>query len=254
MSWSRVGAAATLATLAVVPSAHAYELQAMPRLVDGQTVTYHNATAYRGPLRTAVGAINRADVGVRLVPAATPSAANIRIGYLTIGCSGTQRGQAYRGRLQIARRCGRDAARHALLHELGHALGLGHEDARCSVMNSWWVDGKPRRCGRFTWREPLQRDDIAGLRAIWRRDAPAAVRPQIRTRSLTVRAGEPVDFVDATSGVGGWLAEWTFGDGATARGPAARHVFAEPGVYAVRLQIESAGRVSSVAEIVTVLP
>ena len=226
----------------------------MPRLVDGHTVTYHNATAYRGPLRTAVSAINRAGAGVRLVPAASGSAANIRIGYLSIGCTGTQRGQAYRGRLQIARGCGRDAARHALLHELGHALGLGHEDERCSVMNSWWVDGKPRSCRRFSWRDPLQRDDIAGLRAIWSAGAPAMVRPRIGTRSLTVRVGEPVDFVDATSGAGGWTAQWTFGDGGTASGPAARHVFAQPGVYSVRLQIEAGGRVSSVAELVTVLP
>ena len=248
------GAAVVTASVAFAAPAHAYELQVMPRLVSGHTVTYHNATAYRQALRASVRAINRADVGVRLLPTTSRASADIRIGYLAIGCRGTRRGEAFRGSISIARRCGPSAARHAVLHELGHALGLGHEDSRCSVMNSWWDDGKPRRCRSFSWKHPLQADDIAGLRAIWAGDAPVSVRPRIMTRSLVVRAGEPVDFVDASDGEGGWISEWSFGDGAIATGTAVRHVFAQAGVYWVRLQIGSGGRVSSVAELVTVLP
>ena len=253
MSYVKAGSAWLALCAFLAPAADAYELQVMPRLVEGPTVRYHDATAYRHAVSASVRAINRADAGVRLVRVKSRRDADIRIGYLSAGCRGTKRGEAFRGEIAIARGCGRAAARHAVLHELGHALGLDHEDSRCSVMNSWWVDGKPRHCRRFSWRSPLQRDDVAGLRAIWRGSTPLP-RPRIGVRSLVVRAGEPVDFVDATSGAGGWVAEWSFGDGTTAAGPAARHAFDRPGTYLVRLQLTVDGRAAAVSELVTVIP
>jgi len=254
VSYRKVGICAVGLALASTPAAQAYELQVMPRLVAGPTVRYHNATAYAAEVRASARAINRAKTGVRLVPTRSRREAAIRIGYLPVDCRGTHRGQAYRGEISVARGCAPRAARHAVLHELGHALGLGHEDDVCSVMNTWWDNGKPRHCKRFSWQNPLQRDDIAGLRAIWNGEAPPVARPRIMTRSLTVRVGEAVDFVDASDGRGGWLSQWSFGDGATATGPAVRHVFTTPGVYSVRLLIASGGRISSVSELVTVLP
>lgn len=255
MSYRKVGIlAVAVAALGAVPSAHAYELQVLPRLTAGPTVTYHNATSYTAAVRASVRAINRAGARVRLVPTASRSRADIRIGYMSANCRGTRRGEAYRSDIAVARGCDPRAARHAVLHELGHALGLGHEDDVCSVMNTWWDEGKPRHCKRFSWRNPLQRDDVTGLRAVWNGEAPSAVRPRIMTRSLIVRVGEPVDLIDASDGAGGWLSQWSFGDGGADTGPAVRHVFTTPGLYWVRLLIDSGGRVSSVAELVTVLP
>jgi Matrixin len=51
-------------------------------------------------------------------------------------------------------------------HELGHVLGLDHEDRMCATMNSFLVDGGPRHCreapdGMWVCRL-LRNDDVRG--------------------------------------------------------------------------------------------
>ena len=51
-------------------------------------------------------------------------------------------------------------------HELGHVLGLDHEDRVCATMNSYLVNGSPERCpaapaGSWICRL-LRRDDVCG--------------------------------------------------------------------------------------------
>jgi hypothetical protein len=52
------------------------------------------------------------------------------------------------------------------VHELGHVLGLAHEERRCATMNSSSVNLSPRRCTPnrdWEWRcRLLERDDVRG--------------------------------------------------------------------------------------------
>ena len=53
-----------------------------------------------------------------------------------------------------------------MAHELGHVLGLDHEDRFCATMNSYLLDGHPEYCpaapaGKWICRL-LRTDDVRG--------------------------------------------------------------------------------------------
>ncbi len=54
-----------------------------------------------------------------------------------------------------------------VVHELGHVLGLAHEERRCATMNSTSVNLSPRHCPpnrEWEWRcRLLERDDVRGV-------------------------------------------------------------------------------------------
>lgn len=167
----RIAGAALVALGVWSTPAQAYELLPVAPTSGGSTLTFNNATAYRAEVRRAVRAFNAAGAGVRLVRTRDRRAADIRIGYMRSRC-GRRIGEGGTGFVRIARGCSRPVATHAALHELGHALGLGHEESKCSAMNGLWIAGKPERCRSFSWAQPLQPDDVAGLRAVWGDVAP----------------------------------------------------------------------------------
>ena len=79
-----------------------------------------------------------------------------------------------RARTLISPRCGPDLTTFVVAHELGHALGLGHETRRCALMNpSADLGGASPQCPTLTIRErardPIRPDDRAGVRALYRR-------------------------------------------------------------------------------------
>jgi hypothetical protein len=72
-------------------------------------------------------------------------------------------------------------------HELGHVLGLAHEDDGCAVMNSWLFDGHPFKCeapapGKW-WCQLLTKDDILGAVRIYGGRPKNPVRPNCARHS-----------------------------------------------------------------------
>lgn len=151
------------------PPADAYHLggQRWP----GRTITYHNlAPGYAWSLARAVEAWNRSGARLRFVPKPRRKAQVLIhgrgsgspwgcTGYATIGFVPRVIGG---GHVYIQRRCGRFIGAGILAHELGHVLGLDHEDRRCATMNSvlWARCGDP---GLDRWHCRLvERDDARG--------------------------------------------------------------------------------------------
>jgi predicted Zn-dependent protease len=79
-----------------------------------------------------------------------------------------------RARMLIAPRCGPDLTTFIVAHELGHALGLGHEASKCALMNpAADAGGASHQCPGLKIadraRNPIRADDRAGVRALYRR-------------------------------------------------------------------------------------
>ena len=192
--------AAALLVAAAAPAA-AYKLADItpqPRLL------YHvGLTDWKQPIKRVVKALNRANVGVRLVEADIPQQASIQIGRLQKRCgfpginATTQTIEGGYAAIYLPRGCKPVQASVIAAHELGHALGLLHEDRRCALMNSSGTGPRstPTRClgRRYDWlRSPFRADDLAGLRKLFRNTPPTV--GLALTGPSTVPAGTPVTF------------------------------------------------------------
>jgi hypothetical protein len=172
-------AASLLATVAVAlacaATSDAYVIggRAWPK----KTVTYHSAArGYAKAVDRAARLVNRARLGVRL-RRRSRARADVVVAYRGRPCEGS----AYLGYLPrrrnvvfLGRPCRRGLVTLTAVHEFGHVLGLGHERRRCARMNpSIDGTGTPSHCARrslsFWLGHPFRRDDIRGLRAIYRR-------------------------------------------------------------------------------------
>ena len=164
--------------LAPVP-AHAYRASG-----DGfwrePVVTYsdHTAGSYGNAAAMAVAAWNTTGARVILVPAPSDRASiqirAVRHGTQGLACFGVagatgapgdRRGGLVSAEVRVATGCRPQRLfQQITAHEIGHALGLGHEDRRCSTMVSNNGSGA-RRC-RAAWLRRcrvVQPDDIRGL-------------------------------------------------------------------------------------------
>jgi hypothetical protein len=177
----RVTAAAlALASCAVLaPSASAYVVGGYRW--PGTTISYYSAASgYSAPVDRAARIWNKAAVGARFVRAAQADA-DVIVRYGGRPCEG-EAPMGYGGSragatvLRLGAGCSTDLITLTAVHELGHVLGLDHEQKSCARMNvSFAADGTPTRCTHHAvswWRaHPLQLDDIRGARAIYRSDA-----------------------------------------------------------------------------------
>jgi hypothetical protein len=171
------GLSLAVAFSALVParaSAYAVGGKAWP----GTTIRYYTAArGYASAVDRAARIWNRAGVGVRFA-SSSRRAADVVVAYGTYRCAGVSPmgyGGRYAGTIvRLGAGCTRDLITLTATHELGHVLGLNHEMSKCARMNfSSGADGTPTRCRHHSlsyWlRQPLEPDDIAGAKAIYRR-------------------------------------------------------------------------------------
>jgi hypothetical protein len=173
--------AVAIAVLACAPAAQAYELDGIPWPGRPATIGYWNGTAYGPQVAQAARAWNESGARVRfrrvsraraqlLIVSDRRSAAGengLAHGFATVGYQP-------RNRVTIGRGARGIGVVGLIAHELGHVLGLVHDDERCAVMNSaFWS-----RCMPSPTCSILQRDDVRGaIRRYGGRIRP--VRPEL---------------------------------------------------------------------------
>ncbi len=135
------------------------------------TITYYNEVpAYAWAVDTAAYAWNTSGVRVQFVKGSRRDA-KVLLGIRWFKVAGDANVQRVNGRFVTAKvgiQSGQDRYTMALVvaHELGHVLGLDHEDRVCATMNTYLVDNHPEHCpaapaGKWVCRL-LRADDVRG--------------------------------------------------------------------------------------------
>jgi hypothetical protein len=166
---------ALLLALALAPAADAY------RLEGGRwpttTITYYNEVpGYTWAVDSAAFAWNSSGARVQFLKSPTPRNVDVLIGVRWFKLAGEARLQRLAGRIvgaQIGIRNGQDRYTMALVltHELGHVLGLDHEDGVCATMNSRLAVNHSEHCpappqGMWVCRL-LRADDVRGAVSLY---------------------------------------------------------------------------------------
>jgi Matrixin len=159
---------------------------------------YNAATDQNWAVRRAVNAWNSSGAGVRFV-AVPASKAQLRIEHFprvpcTINAEATV-GYTRAPRVYVFRRderslyCNSYSAALAVAHELGHVLGLEHEQRGCALMNPVYTLQGPSLCPKgkdWQWRcRLLTPDDVAGAVALY----GGTARPESGLRDCDLYAG-----------------------------------------------------------------
>jgi hypothetical protein len=165
---------AALIAVAFVSSAGAFTLEG--GRWPTTTITYYNeVSAYNWAVDTAAYTWNTSGARVRFVKAPKANA-DVLIGIRWFKLAGDANIQRVAGRFvgaQVGIRTGQDRYTMALVvsHELGHVLGLDHEDRVCATMNSYIVNNGPEHCPAApdgTWICRLLRpDDVRGAVSLY---------------------------------------------------------------------------------------
>jgi hypothetical protein len=237
----------------------------------GKTITYANdAPRYSGALKSAVRAWNRARIGIKF-KRAPKSEARVVLEYGgegggVTGCEGVAGATPGLGnpgpavdqlRIGVARRCRRRSLRRLVVaHELGHVLGLAHDDRHCQLMNSRGdpSTGLGSRCprrgrrARRLRRKLVTHRDAAGARKLYRRPNPRFEEYGVffPEDGFHLQADSARVEFSAVFRNSRWRYRWDFGDASSgaanrAEGPQPVHLYARPGSYVVTLVISRDG-------------
>jgi hypothetical protein len=163
--------AGLIATAPAAPAAgYVLEGQPWPTTTLGY---YVRAAGYRKAVDAAARDWSRAHVGIRFTRVPL-SQAQIVLRYGGAACNGEatvgyEPGQT--ADVTLGRGCSQGVITLTAVHELGHVLGLGHENHVCARMNPFFSGGTPNHCPRHSlsyWlRHPLRHDDAQGVRALY---------------------------------------------------------------------------------------
>ena len=158
--------------------------------------------------------------------------------------------------------------RSAVLHEVGHVLGLGHPDddgngaavesIHSTTPSSAWAAAVMHSAITAAKPDTPQADDIQAMQYYYGTAAVGA--PPVANFTYSPSApttGSPVAFTDAsTGGATGW--NWNFGDPASSANTAttqnATHVFSKAQTYSVKLTAGSSNGSNSITRQVTAAP
>jgi Matrixin len=168
-SLMRATLAAILLALVLVPSAAAYRLEGSRWATT--TITYYNEVpAYTWAVDSAAYAWNSSGAHVQFLKSSRKNA-KVLLGIQWFTPAGEAIVDRRHGRIYGAKvgiRSGLDRYTMALViaHELGHVLGLGHENSVCATMNAYIDVNHPANCaapppGMWVCRL-LRADDVRG--------------------------------------------------------------------------------------------
>jgi Astacin (Peptidase family M12A) len=147
------------------------------RWPEGSILYYTNVGSQNDEVVRAASAWNKEKLGVKFVRTKSKSSAQLIIRYGSRGCGGLGTvgyyGERFVGDVQLGRACRDAITRLTAAHELGHVLGLGHEESRCALMNPVGdiSTGTPNHCSvrpiRYWLKNPIQADDRRGGRKLY---------------------------------------------------------------------------------------